>query len=178
MAGLADFFFGSNNLTGNNFQLGNGYTWGQGTLSGVNDFGQLQASIADPNSMLNGKALSDFGFSNDSGILGGNTMSGLMGLGQLAGMGLQAYGGLQNYKLGKQALGLAKKQFNFQKDLANRNLANQAKTINNAYDNAGQVAAGMIGGTDSAGNFGFTSQDVVDKYSERAKEKHVDGSAI
>lgn len=126
-----------------------------------------------------------------SGTLGSNTGGGLAdyfssnnlgstlsGLGSLFTGGMQAYTGFQNIGLANKALSFAKKQFNFQKALANRNLANQAKTINNAYDASAQVAAGMIGGQDAAGNYGFTSQDIIDKYAAIAKEKHVEGSAL
>lgn len=111
--------------------------------------------------------------SNPKTFLGleGSTWSGI-------GAGIQGLSGLANAYLGYQALQQAKKQFKFQKGLANRNLANQAKTINNTYDNAAQVAAGMIGGTDSAGNFGFTDPSIVKRYQDRAKEQHVDGSPI
>ena len=121
---------------------------------------------------------------NLNSFFGSDTFKGLQGLGELALGGLQAYSGLQNYRLGKQALGLANQQFGFQKGLANRNLANQAKVINNTYDNAAQVAAGMIGGgsynpaTDTQGSFGMVDQATVDQYAKMAKEKHVDGSHI
>lgn len=98
-------------------------------------------------------------------------------LGAIAG-GLQALTGIGNFFTGLQGLNLAKKQFNFQKGLANRNLANQAKIVNNSYDNAAQVAAGMIGSRDANGNYGFTRQDIVNDYARRAREQHVDGSPI
>ena len=112
------------------------------------------------------------GLSNAAGYIGAGAdiLQGLSGL-------ASAYMGYKNYEL-------AKEQFGFQKGLANRNLANQAKVINNTYDNAAQVAAGMIGGgsynpaTDSQGSYGMTDQAVVDRYAEKAKEKHVDGSPI
>ena len=97
---------------------------------------------------------------------------------------LQGLSGLANAYMGHKNYKLAKKQFGFQKGLANRNLANQAKVINNTYDNAAQVAAGMIGGgsynpaTDSQGNYGMTDQAIVDRYAQKAKEKHVDGSPV
>ena len=102
-------------------------------------------------------------------------ITGLVGAG--AGV-LQGLGGLANAYMGYKNYGLAKKQFGFQKGLANRNLANQAKTINNAYSNAAQVAAGMIGGTDASGNFGFTDPSIVKKYQEEAKKQYVDSSPI
>ena len=118
---------------------------------------------------------------------GGNEPSGLanaMGyIGAGAGV-LQGLGGLASAYTAYKGLQLAKDQFNYQKGLANRNLANQAKIINNSYDNAAQVAAGMIGGgsynpaTDSQGNYGMTDQAIIDKYAQKAKEKHVDGSPV
>ena len=119
--------------------------------------------------------------------LGGQEASGLSNaMGYIgAGVGvLQGLSGLANAYMGYKNYKLAKEQFGFQKGLANRNLANQAKVINNTYDNAAQVAAGMIGGgsynpaTDTQGSFGMTDQAVVDRYAEKAKEKHVDGSPI
>ena len=110
----------------------------------------------------------------------GNTAS-MIGAG--AGI-LQGLGGLASAYTAYKGLQLAKDQFRYQKGLANRNLANQAKTINNSYDNAAQVAAGMIGGgsynpaTDSQGNYGMTDQAIVDRYAQKAKEQHVDGSPV
>jgi hypothetical protein len=133
------------------------------------------------------------GFKGMTGDLGGNqftldtpgtdwgNVAGYVGAG--AGV-LQGLSGLTNAYMGYKNYKLAKEQFGFQKGLVNRNLANQAKVINNTYDNAAQVAAGMIGGgsynpaTDSQGNYGMTDQAVVDRYAEKAKEKHVDGSPI
>lgn len=92
--------------------------------------------------------------------------------------GMQALSGLANAFLGYKNYKLAKKQFGFEKDVMNRNIANQAKVINNTYDNAAQVAAGMIGGVDSAGNYGMVNQDIVDRYAANAEKKHVDGSRV
>ena len=115
---------------------------------------------------------SNKGLSNAAGYIGAgaNILQGISGL-------ANAYMGYNNYKL-------AKEQFGFQKGLANRNLANQAKVINNSYDDAAQVAAGMIGGgsynpaTDSQGNYGMTDQAIIDRYAQKAKEQHVDGSPV
>lgn len=92
------------------------------------------------------------------------------------GMGMQGLSGLANAYLGFKNYQLAQDAFNYQKDLSNRNLANQAKIINNTYDTAAQVAAGMVGGKDAQGNYGFTSQEVIDKYANNAKNKHVSGT--
>lgn len=110
-------------------------------------------------------------------------LQGLQGLASLGLGGLEAYTGLQSIGLGKKALGLAKQQFAFEKGMANRNLANQATTINNAYDASAQIAAGMLGSRTTDSNtglarYGNTSQDIVDRYAASAKEKHVDGTPI
>ena len=108
---------------------------------------------------------------------GTNGMTWQQGLGYgLA--GLQALSGLANAFIGYKNYKLAKKQFGFEKDVMNRNIANQAKVINNAYDNAAQVAAGMVGAKDNAGNYGMTNQEVVDRYAANAEKKHVDGSRV
>lgn len=108
---------------------------------------------------------------NDQSWLEQNA-KGLAGIG----MGIQGLSGLANAYMGYKNYQLAQEQFKFQKGLARRNLANQAKIINNTYDNAAQIAAGMIGGKDSYGNYGFTSQDIVNRYSNAAKDKHVSGT--
>lgn len=59
----------------------------------------------------------------------------LQGLGALG----SAYTGWQNY-------GLAKEQFGFEKAATNRNIANQGKQINNAYQNASEVGLALGGG--------------------------------
>ena len=132
--------------------------------SGYNGVDSMYGDIANTNVPTPSTSSSGFGF--NTGTLGVVT-GGLQGLSGLA----QAFVGMKNYELAQQ-------QFKYQKGLANRNLANQAKIINNTYDNAAQVAAGMIGGKDVSGNYGFTNQAIVDDYAKKAKEKHVDGSAI
>ena len=135
-----------------------------GSSSRYNGVDSMYEDIANTNVPTPSTPSSGFGF--NTGTLGVVT-GGLQGLSGLA----QAFVGMKNYELAQQ-------QFKYQKGLANRNLANQAKIINNTYDNAAQVAAGMIGGKDVSGNYGFTNQAIVDDYAKKAKEKHVDGSAI
>ena len=135
-----------------------------GSSSGYNGVDSMYGDIANTDVPTPSTSSSGFGF--NTGTLGVVT-GGLQGLSGLA----QAFVGMKNYELAQQ-------QFKYQKGLANRNLANQAKIINNTYDNAAQVAAGMIGGKDVSGNYGFTNQAIVDDYAKKAKEKHVDGSAI
>ena len=159
MAGLADLansrsMFGG--IDNSNSMLG--YS------SRYNGVDSMYGDIANTNVPTPSTSSSGFGF--NTGTLGVVT-GGLQGLSGLA----QAFVGMKNYELAQQ-------QFKYQKGLANRNLANQAKIINNTYDNAAQVAAGMIGGKDVSGNYGFTNQAIVDDYAKKAKEKYVDGSAI
>ena len=135
-----------------------------GSSSGYNGVDSMYGDIANTDVPTPSTSSSGFGF--NTGTLGA-VAGGLQGLSGLA----QAFVGMKNYELAQQ-------QFKYQKGLANRNLANQAKIINNTYDNAAQVAAGMIGGKDVSGNYGFTNQAIVDDYAKKAKEKHVDGSAI
>ena len=127
-------------------------------------------TVNTPTNYVNGKAPTD---SSGGGLFGLN--AGTLGA---IGAGLQGLSGLASAYTGFKALQQAQDQFDFQKKLANRNIANQAKVINNTYDNAAQVAAGMIGGRDSSGNFGMTDQAIIDRYARKAKDKHVDGSSI
>lgn len=89
--------------------------------------------------------------------------------------GLSTLAGLANAYMGYKNYQLAKDQFGFEKAAVNRNIANTAQQINNQYDAAGRIAAGMTG---LAGADGKIRQDVVDYYSGLAKKQHVDGSAI
>ena len=66
-----------------------------------------------------------------------------MGLANTAFQGLQAGVGLMNAFTGLDALNQAKKQFKFEKALAERNLANQAQLVNNYIGSSANVAAGL-----------------------------------
>lgn len=68
-----------------------------------------------------------------------NLKLGMQGLDLATKMG-QAWLGYKNY-------GLAKDMFAFEKAMGNRNLANQAQTINNELRNAGQVGMSLAGNT-------------------------------
>ena len=165
----------SGNNTSNNALATN--TANAGTTGGIAALAANPAATSGLSSDFSGLDFLDTtGLSND---LSGNTFLGLnsatwqgigTGLQGLAGLA-SAYTGLQNYYLAKDAL-------NFQKTLANRNLANQAKIINNTYDNAAQVAAGMIGSRDSTGRYGGVSSSDVTAAQNRANSQHVDGSSI
>lgn len=158
MVGLEDFFGSTGNSTSSLLQ-------NYGSNNGLSNFGTFQWGG-------NGLGGDTSGLGGLANLFGGDLFGGLSQLGSLLSGGLQAFSGLQNYKLGQQALGLSKDQFNFQKGLANRNLANQAKTVNNTYDTAAQVGAGMQGA------YGQVNQSDVDRWSKAAKDKHVDGSPI
>jgi hypothetical protein len=131
------------------------------------DYDNMYSNLqADPKSTLYNPTQSNSGFGLNTETLG-TVFSGLNALSGLA----NAYLGFKNYSL-------AKKQFGFEKAAINRNIANQAKIINNAYDNAAQVAAGMVGGRDAQGNFGYTDPAIVERYAKKAEEKHVDGNKV
>lgn len=153
--------------------------WGQGLLGYSPAQNMAATQGLDANNMFFNPNVQG---TNISGMQGGGPgLAGYLSAG--AGI-LQGIGGLASAYTAYKGLQLAKDQFGFQKGLANRNLANQAKITNNAYDNAAQVAAGMIGGgsynpaTDSQGSYGMTDQAVVDRYANKAKGQHVDGSPI
>lgn len=165
--------------------------WGQGLsnfspISGsANSFQDAMAQGLNANTMGFNPTVTGLGQQGMQGMQNaGGGMGGLAGyLGAGAGL-LQGIGGLANAFMAAKGLELAEEQFGFQKGLANRNLANQSKIINNAYDNAAQVAAGMIGGgsydpkTDTQGSYGQVDQATVDRYAAKAREKHVDGSPV
>ena len=185
-------------------QAGNGLANFNGwTVPNYNNTGNAYSLNSDIGMMTQVRPSSDFvGPMQSLGLENFNGMTGNLGdqsftlgtqgsnWGNIAGMVgagagiLQGLGGLASAYTAYKGLQLAKDQFKFQKGLANRNLANQSKIINNSYDNAAQVAAGMIGGgsynpaTDSQGNYGMTDQAIVDRYVQKAKEQHVDGSPV
>lgn len=106
----------------------------------------------------------------NQGIVGG-IGSGLAALGQVG-------AGIFNAVMANKEYELAKKIFGYQVGLGNRNLANQAKIINNNYDTAGNVGAGLIGAQDANGNYGVVDSNILASQQEQAKKNHVDGSPI
>ena len=185
-------------------QAGNGLANFNGwTVPNYNNTGNAYSLNSDIGMMTQVRPSADFvgpmpsvgleNFNGMTGTLGDQSLTlGTQGSnwGDVAGMVgagagvLQGLGGLASAYTAYKGLQLVKDQFKYQKGLANRNLANQAKVINNSYDNAAQVAAGMIGGgsynpaTDSQGNYGMTDQAIIDRYAQKAKEQHVDGSPV
>lgn len=106
----------------------------------------------------------------NQGIIGG-LGSGLAALGQVGSGIFSAIMANKNYELAQKALG-------YQIGLGNRNLANQAKILNNTYDTAGNVGAGLIGAQDANGNYGGVDSKILASQQEQAKKNHVDGSPI
>lgn len=147
---------------------------------GFLDFGNRGVGDLGPNIDLNGQYSiapdSSNWFTGMGGLAGLGSL--LSGIGQLGSYGLGAYTGLKQLGLAKDQLKLAKEDFGFQKALANRNIANQAQSINNAYDNSARMGAALIGGVNADGTFGDTPVETVKKYEDEAKKQHVDGSAI
>lgn len=146
----------------------------QGLAGGYNAYGQ---GTMDLSGLLNYNTSNGLG-SNAGGTNWFGSGGILNTLGGLALGGLSAYTGLQNLSLSKKQLGLARDQFAFEKGLANRNLANHAQTINNTYNNAATVAAGMVGSLNPDGTIGQTDAATAQRIQDSAKDKHVDGSPI
>lgn len=95
-------------------------------LSGIG--GTQQIAQAGQGGIFGG--LFGSGAGTSMGQIGGNAgSSGLLGIGQL---GLSGIGSLGSLYTGLKSLGLAQDQFNFQKQLANTNLANQTQSYNTA----------------------------------------------
>lgn len=89
----------------------------------------------------------------------------MAGLGALGSVGLGIWQGIENQKNMREQLDLARENFNFQKGLANRNIANSARQINE------QVAA-RAGLADA---YGARNGSDADRYN---KAHRVDGSPI
>ena len=102
---------------------------------------------------------------------GDNSLDNSFSLGDLAAMGkmltggLNAVSGIGNMINSINALNLARDQFDYQKGLANTNLANQAKIINNTYDNAAKVSAALMGSSTDSG--------LANEYAQRARSRYV-----
>lgn len=168
--GLSGVDFGNNNYGIYGTQQGyEGGYGGSGTFSGF-DLSSLR------NPMENNSGNSSW-LSQNGGLAGIGSL--LSGIGNLGLLGLQGYTGLKSLSLANKQLGLANQQFDFEKGLANRNLSNQAKTINNSYDAAGQAAIGLLGGIDAlTGQAINPDAATVAKANENIKNSYVDGSPI
>lgn len=86
------------------------------------------------------------------------------------GTGIQGLGGLASIYFGNKQLGLAEDQYETNKAFGNRNLANQAQTVNNSLEARYRAALAAKGqGTQG------TQSESLQSYLDRSK---VDGSAI
>lgn len=88
---------------------------------------------------------------NTSGTIAGSAPQGLLagsGLGlnlPTLQLGLDSLGKLGSLYTGIQALGLAKDQFSFQKDMANKNYTNQVSTYNTSLEDKARGRASVDG---------------------------------
>lgn len=87
-----------------------------------------------------GNSGSDWGslFNRDNAKLGVGALQGIAAL-------LGGFGGLQQNKMAKKQLNLARDQFNFQKDFANRNYANELAAFNTAMEDRINARAAQEG---------------------------------
>lgn len=108
--------------------------------------------------------------SNNGGSRTDNTITPAMRWVGLGLRGVQAATGLANTILGFQQYKQGKRQFQFQKDLANRNLANQASLINTQLDSRTGIGNGLAGSTLSTEEKAGIRKDT--------ENRHVDGSYI
>jgi len=81
-----------------------------------------------------------------------------------------ATAGLANAYLGFKNYALAKKQYAFQKNVTNRNLANQALLVNEQLDRRARVGNALAGNV-------LTAEEKAARL-DRAARNHVDGSSI
>ncbi len=154
-------------------------SWGNslGSFGNVDPNSIYQNTAYNSGSFWNGNNNSGNWFTNNGGFAGLGSL--LSGIGQLGALGFGAYSGLQQSKLAKDQLKLARDSFNFEKGLANRNLANQAQTINNAYDASTQAAIGLMGGIDArTGQYIAPDDTSVAAIEARNKAGYVNGSPV
>lgn len=95
---------------------------------------------------------------NFGGAGGGGGFFGDMTGGQKLGLGIGAIQTLLNGIMGFKQLGLAKKQFQFQRDFAKTNLANQIKTYNTSLSDRSRSRA-KVEGQDPATAAAYVSQN-------------------
>lgn len=103
-------------------------------------FMDIQSGNASPEFYNNQSSL--FG---EGGLLSGDTLKGIASIGQAIGSVMGAWNA-------NKAYGLAKDQFNFQKDFATKNLANQIASYNTALTDRMQARAAMETGNKDAYN--------------------------
>lgn len=126
--------------------------------SGVSYSGSITPKFTNPTSNNNGS----FWFDGAGNFNWGNLFTGANAIAGLAGI-------FNSFRQNQ----LAEEMIDYQKELANRNLANMTKQINNMYDSNAKIAAAFRGGTG-----GLTEDQVREQYLANAQKKHLDGSAI
>lgn len=102
-------------------------------------------------------------------------MAGLKGISDIANIGLGLYGIASARKQNR----LANRALNAEIAFQNRNIANQAKTINNIYDAA--TAIGSVAGNSYVDGNGLVrrpSESVITADLEKGKQRYVNGDPI
>lgn len=113
---------------------------------------------------------------NNNGM--GTDWFGQFGVLPTIGLGLQGLAGLGDIWMGWNNYNLAREAYDFQRALANRNLQNQGKIINDAFDRAGDVNAALVGNVDSNGWYGGVNDNALAASRDLAQRQHVDTSYI
>ena len=121
--------------------------------------GQSNGGLQDFMSMMAGKQNEPLELGFNKGTLGA------------LGQGIQGLGGLASIYFGNKQLGMAEDQYNTSKEFGNRNIANQAQTINNALESRYRATLAAKG----IGTEGGQGKESLESYLNRSK---VNGSAI
>lgn len=127
--------------------------WGDMQLQNLMKEGDYVGAISRYNRLYEGDAEVElaphFGEQSslfgEDGLLSGDTLKGIAAVGQAIGSVMGAWNA-------NKAYGLAKDQFNFQKDFATKNLANQIASYNTALTDRMQARAAMETGNKDAYN--------------------------
>ena len=91
------------------------------------------------------------------------------------GTGMQGLGTLANAYLGYRNYGLAKKQFGFERNAFNKNIANQAALVNRQIDASANIAASMS----TPPNATEAERAAIrEGFMSAAGQRHVDGSPV
>lgn len=140
-------------------QLGAGSSWNPNPANQFTGWGNTIASFGNPTTPQDMTGGSGF----LSGLLGNNGVNSLQGLSTL----LSGAGALGSAFLGSQMLRQGKKEFQFNKGLAQRNLGNQAQLINTGIERRARSNAA------SAGLSGSEAENFIE---DRKKRESVRGT--
>ena len=133
----------------------------RGTWSDLDDLSSAVDWAKQTNPDTSFEFYDNFGLGNNNGL----SFTDMAAIGKMLTGGLNAISGIGNMINSINALNLARDQFDYQKGLANTNLANQAKIINNTYDNAAKVSAALMGSSTDSG--------LANEYAQRARSRYV-----